>query len=97
MIKQKKITSATEAFSFLLECVPNLGKWKISPSERTHRLERMEFLLKRFDNPHLIYKTFHVAGTKGAPFTPLPKKEKAVKMKVSQQPSIPCSQSHFMI
>jgi dihydrofolate synthase/folylpolyglutamate synthase len=65
MIKQKKITSATEAFSFLLECVPNLGKWKISPSERTHRLERMEFLLEQFDNPHLAYKTLHVAGTKG--------------------------------
>jgi len=65
MVKRKKITSATEAFSFLLECIPNLGKWKISPSERTYRLARMRFLLERFDNPHLAYKTLHVAGTKG--------------------------------
>lgn len=65
MITQKKITSAPEAFSFLLACIPNLGKWKISPSERTYRLERMRFLLERFDNPHCVYKTLHVAGTKG--------------------------------
>lgn len=62
---QKTIASATEAFWHLLESVPNLGKWKISPSERTYRLERMRFLLKQFDDPHLAYKTFHIAGTKG--------------------------------
>jgi dihydrofolate synthase/folylpolyglutamate synthase len=65
VVKDKKITSVTEAFSYLLENIPNFGKWKISPTERTYRLARMEFLLNHFENPHLAYKTFHVAGTKG--------------------------------
>lgn len=65
MEERKKITSIAEAFWYLLEFVPDLGKWKISPAERTYRLERMKLLLERFDNPHLAYQTFHIAGTKG--------------------------------
>ena len=65
MQNHKGLSSVAEVFSYLLGLVPNLGKWKISPSQREHRLERMKILLERFDNPHLAYQTFHVAGTKG--------------------------------
>ncbi len=61
----KNYTSVAEAFSYLLGLVPNLGKWKISPSERLYRVDRMRKLLEGFDNPHLAYQTIHITGTKG--------------------------------
>ncbi len=59
------IYSISEAFWSLLRLVPNIGTWKISPEERTYRLERMAVLLDCLDNPHLAYQTIHIAGSKG--------------------------------
>jgi dihydrofolate synthase/folylpolyglutamate synthase len=65
-MKQKtQITSIADAFAALLALIPNLGTWKISPTERRYRLDRMRLLLERFENPHLAYRVFHIAGTKG--------------------------------
>ena len=65
MGKNKKVTSISDAFTYLLGLVPNLGQWKISPTERTYRLDRMRLFLERLGNPHRSYQIFHVAGTKG--------------------------------
>lgn len=55
----------SEAFWNVLRRVPDVGTWKITPSQRRYRLDRMRRLLARVGNPQEAYTTIHVAGTKG--------------------------------
>ncbi len=57
-----QIKSPDEGFAYI-ESFLNVERGLYQP--RLFRLERMKALLKRFDNPHLSYKTIHVAGSKG--------------------------------
>lgn len=65
MPTRQTFTTIADVFQAILASVPKVGTWKISPEERTHRLERMHLLLDRCGNPHLAYNVIHVAGTKG--------------------------------
>lgn len=58
-----QFTKIQDVFSFF-ESFTNLEK-KDHFSKKEYRLERIEFLLKLFNNPHFSIKTIHVAGSKG--------------------------------
>jgi dihydrofolate synthase/folylpolyglutamate synthase len=55
--------SNTDVFSYF-ESFTNFEKTG-NFSERLYRHDRMSRLLDLFETPHLAYKTFHIAGTKG--------------------------------
>ena len=52
-----------DAFNWMVSFT-NLEK-KPDLSKRGYRLDKMEFLLEIFKNPHMSYKIIHVAGSKG--------------------------------
>jgi dihydrofolate synthase/folylpolyglutamate synthase len=57
-------TSLEEVFRYI-ESFTNLEKSGSLFTARTYRLDRMQLLLERFDQPQLAYTTIHIAGTKG--------------------------------
>ena len=48
-----------------MESFTNLEKIQNMRDRQHYRLDRMRYLLRIFDDPHLILPTIHVAGTKG--------------------------------
>ena len=58
------ITDLSQAFQYL-ESFTNLEKSKLTNVQRNYRLDRMNVLLERFDEPHRNPRILHIAGTKG--------------------------------
>jgi len=56
-------SSINEAFEWMVSFT-NFEK-KPDLTKRGYRLDKMEYLLELFGNPHRAYKTLHVAGSKG--------------------------------
>ncbi len=63
-MEKLKINSLEEVFRYI-ESFTNLEKSGSLFTARSYRLERMQLLLERFDQPQLAYPTIHIAGTKG--------------------------------
>jgi dihydrofolate synthase/folylpolyglutamate synthase len=56
--------SLEEVFRYI-ESFTNLEKSGSLFTARSYRLDRMQLLLERFGHPQLVYRTIHIAGTKG--------------------------------
>lgn len=58
------IETIDEAYAYL-ESLTNYERHRLTPESREYRLDRMEALLSRYDDPHRGRRIIHVAGTKG--------------------------------
>jgi dihydrofolate synthase/folylpolyglutamate synthase len=60
----KSISTSRQADAFINSFI-NLERGQDPFTKRTYRLDRMEFLLELFGNPHHSFQSLHIAGSKG--------------------------------